>query len=65
MTSCIMRGSTLFAARLKGATGAVPCSPSIIPTDLVKPNCIPSGLLAPKGWDIVVDYYKHGREVER
>jgi 3'-phosphoadenosine 5'-phosphosulfate synthase len=51
--------------RTLAAAGAVPCSPSNIPTDLVKANCIPSGFMVPKGWDTVVDYYKHEREVER
>jgi 3'-phosphoadenosine 5'-phosphosulfate synthase len=45
--------------RLLARNGAVPCSPTNIPTDLVEANCVPSGFMVPKGWDIVVDYYKN------
>jgi 3'-phosphoadenosine 5'-phosphosulfate synthase len=45
--------------RLLARNGAVPCSPTDIPTDLVEANCIPSGFMVPKGWDQVVDYYKN------
>eukprot|EP00542_Grammatophora_oceanica_P020344 CAMPEP_0194037038 /NCGR_PEP_ID=MMETSP0009_2-20130614/9392_1 /TAXON_ID=210454 /ORGANISM="Grammatophora oceanica, Strain CCMP 410" /LENGTH=1164 /DNA_ID=CAMNT_0038679029 /DNA_START=54 /DNA_END=3548 /DNA_ORIENTATION=+ len=45
--------------------GAVPCSPTDIPTDLLAANCIPSGFMVPKGWDGVVDYYKHADETDR
>ncbi|KAI2502520.1 PUA-like domain [Fragilaria crotonensis] len=51
--------------RLLAHNGAVPCSPTNIPTDLVEANCIPSGFMVPKGWDGVVDYYKHADEPER
>lgn len=51
--------------RLLARNGAVPCSPSNIPTDLVEANCIPSGFMVPKGWERVVDYYKHVDEAER
>jgi len=51
--------------RLLARNGAVPCSPTDIPTDLVEANCIPSGFMVPKGWDGVVDYYKHADEAER
>lgn len=45
--------------RLLARNGAVPCSTTDIPTDLVEANCVPSGFMIPKGWDIVVDYYKN------
>jgi 3'-phosphoadenosine 5'-phosphosulfate synthase len=45
--------------RLFARIGAVLCSPTNIPTDLVEANCVPSGFMVPKGWDIVVDYYKN------
>lgn len=45
--------------RLLARNGAVPCSPTNIPTDLVEANCVPSGFMVPRGWDIVVDYYKN------
>ena len=45
--------------RLLARNGAVPCSRTDIPTDLVDANCVPSGFMVPKGWDIVVDYYKN------
>mmetsp|Transcript_23676 Transcript_23676/g.51131 ORF Transcript_23676/g.51131 Transcript_23676/m.51131 type:complete len:1114 (-) Transcript_23676:140-3481(-) len=45
--------------RLLARNGAVPCSATDIPTDLVEANCVPSGFMIPKGWDIVVDYYKN------
>ena len=45
--------------RLLARNGAVPCSPTDIPTDLVEANCVPSGFMVPKGWDTVVDYYKN------
>jgi 3'-phosphoadenosine 5'-phosphosulfate synthase len=45
--------------RLLARNGAVPCPLDDIPTDLVQANCIPSGFMVPKGWDMVVDYYKH------
>mmetsp|Transcript_11924 Transcript_11924/g.24328 ORF Transcript_11924/g.24328 Transcript_11924/m.24328 type:complete len:1101 (-) Transcript_11924:370-3672(-) len=45
--------------RLLARNGAVPCSPTNIPTDLVEANCVPSGFMVPKGWDIVVDYYRN------
>lgn len=45
--------------RLLARNGAVPCSPTDIPTDLVGANCVPSGFMVPKGWDIVVDYYRN------
>ena len=45
--------------RLLARNGAVPCSPTDIPTDLVDANCVPSGFMVPKGWDIVVDYYRN------
>jgi 3'-phosphoadenosine 5'-phosphosulfate synthase len=45
--------------RLFAHNGAVPCSPTNIPTDLVEANCVASGLMVPTGWDIVVDYYKN------
>jgi 3'-phosphoadenosine 5'-phosphosulfate synthase len=51
--------------RLLARNGAVPCSKTNIPTDLVEANCIPSGFMVPKGWDGVVDYYKHVDETER
>jgi len=45
--------------RLLARNGAVPCSATDIPTDLVESNCVPKGFMVPKGWDIVVDYYKN------
>lgn len=51
--------------RLLARNGAVPCSPTDIPTDLVEANCIPSGFMVPKGWDGVVDYYKNVDDAER
>ena len=45
--------------RLLARNGATPCSATDIPTDLVDANCVPSGFMVPKGWDIVVDYYKN------
>lgn len=51
--------------RLLARNGAVPCSPTNIPTDLVEANCIPSGFMVPKGWDGVVDYYKNVDDTER
>lgn len=45
--------------RLLARNGAVPCSPTNIPSDLVEANCVPSGFMVPNGWDIVVDYYKN------
>jgi 3'-phosphoadenosine 5'-phosphosulfate synthase len=45
--------------RLLARNGAVPCSPTNIPTDLVEANCVPSGFMVPRGWDIVVDYYRN------
>jgi len=51
--------------RLLARNGAVPCSPTNIPTDLVEANCIPSGFMVPKGWDGVVDYYRNVDDTER
>lgn len=51
--------------RLLARNGASLCSPTNIPTDLVEANCIPSGFMVPKGWETVVDYYKHSTEAER
>jgi 3'-phosphoadenosine 5'-phosphosulfate synthase len=51
--------------RLLARNGAVPCSPTNIPTDLVESNCVPSGFMVPKGWDIVVDYYKNIEQTTR
>eukprot|EP00592_Proboscia_alata_P022521 CAMPEP_0194424354 /NCGR_PEP_ID=MMETSP0176-20130528/23623_1 /TAXON_ID=216777 /ORGANISM="Proboscia alata, Strain PI-D3" /LENGTH=1098 /DNA_ID=CAMNT_0039234061 /DNA_START=232 /DNA_END=3525 /DNA_ORIENTATION=+ len=51
--------------RLLAANGATPCSATDIPTDLVTANCIPSGFMVPKGWEGVVDYYKHADQTER
>jgi 3'-phosphoadenosine 5'-phosphosulfate synthase len=48
--------------RLLARNGATLCSPTNIPTDLVAANCVPSGFMVPKGWDQVVDYYKHADE---
>ncbi|KAL7539751.1 hypothetical protein ACHAXR_009573 [Thalassiosira sp. AJA248-18] len=45
--------------RLLARNGAVPCSATDIPTDLVEANCVPKGFMVPKGWDIVVDYYRN------
>eukprot|EP00978_Attheya_sp_CCMP212_P036612 scaffold167526_cov46-Attheya_sp.AAC.1 len=51
--------------RLLARNGAVPCSKTDIPTDLVEANCIPSGFMVPKGWQGVVDYYKNVDDTER
>jgi 3'-phosphoadenosine 5'-phosphosulfate synthase len=51
--------------RLLARNGAVPCSVTDIPTDLVEANCIPSGFMVPSGWDGVVDYYKNVDDAER
>jgi len=51
--------------RTLARNGAVPCSPTDIPTDLLEANCVPSGFMVPKGWEGVVDYYKHAEETER
>jgi len=51
--------------RLLARNGASACSATDIPTDLVEANCIPSGFMVPKGWDHVVDYYKHIDQPER
>mmetsp|Transcript_14505 Transcript_14505/g.27666 ORF Transcript_14505/g.27666 Transcript_14505/m.27666 type:complete len:588 (-) Transcript_14505:28-1791(-) len=51
--------------RLLARNGAVPCSPTNIPTDLVEANCIPSGFMVPDGWKGVVDYYKNVDDSER
>mmetsp|Transcript_20493 Transcript_20493/g.30461 ORF Transcript_20493/g.30461 Transcript_20493/m.30461 type:complete len:1084 (-) Transcript_20493:151-3402(-) len=51
--------------RLLARNGAVPCSATNIPTDLVEANCIPSGFMVPKGWQGVVDYYKNVGDKER
>jgi 3'-phosphoadenosine 5'-phosphosulfate synthase len=48
--------------RLLARNGATMCSATNIPTDLVAANCVPSGFMVPKGWDKVVDYYKHSDE---
>lgn len=40
-------------------SGATPCPPKNIPTDLEEANCIPSGFMVPDGWNTVVDYYRH------
>ena len=48
--------------RLLARNGATPCSKTNIPTDLVEANCVPSGFMVPKGWDGVVDYYRHSEE---
>jgi len=45
--------------------GATLCPPNNIPEDLTKANCIPSGFMVAKGWEGVVDYYKHAAETER
>jgi 3'-phosphoadenosine 5'-phosphosulfate synthase len=45
--------------------GAHLCSPDNIPTDLLEANCIPSGFMVPKGWDLVVDYYKNEANATR
>jgi len=45
--------------------GATLCPLNNIPADLTKANCIPSGFMVPKGWEGVVDYYKHAEETER
>jgi 3'-phosphoadenosine 5'-phosphosulfate synthase len=46
-------------------SGAVPCSPTNIPTDLEAANCIPSGFMVPDGWSRVVDYYKNVDDASR
>lgn len=51
--------------RLLARNGAVPCSTTNIPTDLVEANCIPSGFMVDKGWQGVVDYYKNVDDAER
>jgi 3'-phosphoadenosine 5'-phosphosulfate synthase len=51
--------------RTLAAQGATLCPPEHIPTDLLEANCIPSGFMVPKGWDIVVDYYKHSTNTSR
>jgi len=51
--------------RLLARNGAVPCSDTNIPSDLVEANCIPRGFMVPKGWDGVVDYYKHVDDTEK
>jgi len=51
--------------RLLARNGAVPCSKTDIPTDLVEANCVPSGFMVPNGWDGVVDYYKNVSDSER
>jgi len=51
--------------RLLARNGAVLCSKTNIPTDLVEANCIPSGFMVPKGWNGVVDYYKNSSDSER
>merc|ERR1719201_139291 len=52
--------------RLLARNGAVPCNATLeISTDLVKRNCIPSGFMVPKGWELVVEYYKHVNEKDR
>ncbi len=51
--------------RLLARNGAVPCSKSNIPTDLIEANCIPNGFMVPKGWQGVVDYYKNVDETDR
>jgi 3'-phosphoadenosine 5'-phosphosulfate synthase len=51
--------------RTLAAQGATLCSPGHIPTDLLSANCIPSGFMVDKGWDIVVDYYKNVQNTTR
>jgi len=51
--------------RLLARNGAVPCSPTDIPNDLVEANCVPSGFMVPKGWEGVVDYYRNVDAAER
>ena len=51
--------------RLLARQGAHPCSETNIPTDLEEANCIPSGFMVPKGWDLVVDYYKNAADEGR
>lgn len=51
--------------RLLARNGASLCSPDHIPTDLVEANCVPSGFMVPKGWDLVVDYYKNVQDKTR
>jgi 3'-phosphoadenosine 5'-phosphosulfate synthase len=51
--------------RLLARNGAVPCSPTNIPTDLVEANCVPSGFMIPEGWKGVVDYYRNIDDTER
>jgi 3'-phosphoadenosine 5'-phosphosulfate synthase len=51
--------------RLLARNGAVPCSPTNIPTDLVEANCVPSGFMVPEGWKGVVDYYRNIDDTER
>jgi len=46
--------------RLLARNGAHPCDSHLSQnTDLVEQNCVPSGFMVPKGWDMVVDYYKN------
>ena len=51
--------------RLLARNGAVPCSPTNIPNDLVEANCVPSGFMVPKGWNLVVDYYRNIDDTSR
>lgn len=51
--------------RLLARQGATLCEKGNIPTDLVTANCIPSGFMVPKGWNLVVDYYKNIDASER
>lgn len=51
--------------RTLARNGAVPCSKDNIPTDLVLANCVPQGFMIPKGWEVVVDYYKNIEDTER
>ena len=51
--------------RLLARNGAIPCSPTDIPQDLIEANCIPSGFMVPKGWNGVVDYYRNVDDAER
>lgn len=46
--------------RLLARNGAHPCVEKLSKnTDLVEENCVPSGFMVPKGWEMVVDYYKN------
>jgi 3'-phosphoadenosine 5'-phosphosulfate synthase len=51
--------------RLLASNGAHLCSPQNIPIDLISANCIPSGFMVPEGWDIVVDYYKNEKALDK